>query len=490
MHIFLKHEMDASQHSSVLVQTKIRRHDLDWMRVILFGLLIPYHVAVGLVWNIYGEGLIVTKTYQTEDGLNIYIHLFLQWMHQWRLPALFMISGMGTAFAVSRRTRGMYLSERTKRLLIPLFFTGILVNTPFLYLSSRTVPIVWETLAIELLVTSIIVGLINIFTFGQAGLHLWFLKNLYIYSIVLAVFLPSLLPRTHEETLRRIAEQEASFLQRTVQKSLSLPRGLGLMFVLPLSLLIPEFLFKPYAPGYTGNGYEFFWYWVYFLLGFFLIRNRNLFFSQLEKSRWSVTAGAFFLTAIFCIAYLNSEMFRQVYIHGGWVAYEGMYSIPSALSIILHTYHSWFWSLTIFAWAAALFNKSSNSLSYLNNSVYPLYIFHMTFIAIGLYFFVDSKIPIMVVFFLITIFTTIMCFAGYEAVKRAELTRMLFGLKPLNPKPKVMPPMYRPLISAVQNTNIQQTNLNQNICLNCQSSVSPGTRFCNNCGTEVSNTKN
>ena len=33
----------------------VRRHDIDWLRVILFGLLIPFHVAIGIYWSTYGE---------------------------------------------------------------------------------------------------------------------------------------------------------------------------------------------------------------------------------------------------------------------------------------------------------------------------------------------------------------------------------------------------------------------------------------------------
>ena len=34
---------------------KTRRHDIDWLRVILFGLLIPFHVAIGVYWSTYGD---------------------------------------------------------------------------------------------------------------------------------------------------------------------------------------------------------------------------------------------------------------------------------------------------------------------------------------------------------------------------------------------------------------------------------------------------
>jgi len=39
------------------VPKKVRRHDIDWLRVILFGLLIPFHV--GLVLGFIGEHMIL-----------------------------------------------------------------------------------------------------------------------------------------------------------------------------------------------------------------------------------------------------------------------------------------------------------------------------------------------------------------------------------------------------------------------------------------------
>ena len=35
-----------------------RLYDIDWLRVILFGLLIPFQVAIGVYWSTYGEGII------------------------------------------------------------------------------------------------------------------------------------------------------------------------------------------------------------------------------------------------------------------------------------------------------------------------------------------------------------------------------------------------------------------------------------------------
>ena len=87
------------------IPKKVRRHDIDWLRVILFALLIPFHVGIGVYWGAYdfvqpehefeGEknrdaldnefGEDVNNVYSfTGDNLISYI---LTWMHEWRLAA-------------------------------------------------------------------------------------------------------------------------------------------------------------------------------------------------------------------------------------------------------------------------------------------------------------------------------------------------------------------------------------------------------------------
>ena len=95
--------------------TKVRRHDIDWLRVILFALLIWFHYAVFSLYQLEGREA-------SFDGFNIALFFVIGVMHQWRLAALFVISGMGTAFAFRRRTWRTYLRERGSRLGIPLLF--------------------------------------------------------------------------------------------------------------------------------------------------------------------------------------------------------------------------------------------------------------------------------------------------------------------------------------------------------------------------------
>ena len=44
--------MDSTEQS---MTQSIRRHDIDWLRVILFGLLVPFHIAIGVYWTTYGD---------------------------------------------------------------------------------------------------------------------------------------------------------------------------------------------------------------------------------------------------------------------------------------------------------------------------------------------------------------------------------------------------------------------------------------------------
>ena len=111
----------------------VRRHDIDWLRVILFGLLIPFHVAIGIYWSTYGadvnpnideisaaEGREFVEESDDYSAESVdFTSMVLHWMHQWRLAALFMISGMGTSFAFKRRTWQIFLQERVKRLSYP-----------------------------------------------------------------------------------------------------------------------------------------------------------------------------------------------------------------------------------------------------------------------------------------------------------------------------------------------------------------------------------
>ena len=103
----------------------MRRHDLDWLRVLVFGLLIFYHVGMFFVpWGFHIKNNVIYEEIKWP----------MLFLNQWRLPILFVISGMGTYYALSKRTGGRFAGERITRLLIPLVAGMLLVVPPQVYI--------------------------------------------------------------------------------------------------------------------------------------------------------------------------------------------------------------------------------------------------------------------------------------------------------------------------------------------------------------------
>ena len=108
---------------------KIRRHDLDWIRVMVFALLIFYHVGMFYVpwgWHIKNE--VILDWFQIP----------MVFINQWRLPILFVVSGMGTWYALGFRSSGTYMTERLKRLGIPLIFGMLVIVPPQVFIERIT----------------------------------------------------------------------------------------------------------------------------------------------------------------------------------------------------------------------------------------------------------------------------------------------------------------------------------------------------------------
>lgn len=105
-----------------------RRHDLDWVRVLAFGLLVLYHVGMYYVtwdWHI------------NSPAAGPALEPFMMLSSPWRLSLLFLVSGVATAFLLARARRDAaaangrvrFLGPRSWRLLVPLAF-GMLVVVP------------------------------------------------------------------------------------------------------------------------------------------------------------------------------------------------------------------------------------------------------------------------------------------------------------------------------------------------------------------------
>ena len=414
-----------------MTTVKIRRYDIDWLRVILFGLLIPFHVAIGVYWSTYGAeinpniddisdqeiGAVFVEEnndYTTESVS--FTSMILHWMHQWRLAALFMISGMGTAFAFKSRTWKLFLKERCQRLLIPMFFgawtMGFIGSVILDPQSSDPVGnflwgIIWRSLVFWIPIFGKLIAL---------G-HLWFLWNLFQYSLIMT-------PIFHYSS-----KYPDGDLVRFLQSFFSIPMGLGILLILPLILSISEIIFKPWFPGYIGVGYEWFWFFVFFAFGYICIIAKEQYYDFLEKQRIVITVITLFSTIAFIWLRLQQHDSGIPYVDGGWLENNIFHNEMTILACLIHSFHSWFWCLTIFSWGSKFLNKSSRHLSYLNQGVYPFYIVHMPLTYAGLRLSTYLGLKNYPAVILSTLFVIITCWIFFELVRRSRVTRFLFGIK-------------------------------------------------------------
>ena len=345
----------------------MRRHDVDWLRVLALGLLIVYHVVVS--FQPWAKFLFFIQNKQSLEWLWI----FMGMINIWRIPILFMISGMGVRFAMERRNWKQLLKDRTVRILIPYVFGFFFICPISAYVAMNY--------------------------FGKEPQyvpnpgHLWFLANIFFYILLLLPFLTYLKNRP------------GNFIFRFLQKLFRMPFGI---YFMALPLVLEAWLVNPENyPGYAHTAHGGWLGMVCFLMGFIFISLKNVFWQAVEGVRRSAFAVAFFL-------YLIRLVFFQL---------EGE-------PVVLTAFESMSWMLSIFGYGSLYLNKPSQKLAYFSKAVYPVYIVHMPL----QYFFSYYIIPLLLPAVVKLVFLLVLTFGGslviYEfALKRIKWVRPLFGLK-------------------------------------------------------------
>lgn len=372
---------------------KIRRYDLDWLRVIVFALLIFYHVGMFFVpwgWHIK----------------NNEIYPELRWpmlfLNQWRLPILFVISGMGTAFALSYRSAWQFIKERNLRLGIPLLFGMLVVVPPQIYIEKLAngdfSGSYWQYLS-QMAFTG------GAYPEGNISWHhLWFLPYLLIFSVILTPIFIKLRNNPNGRFL--------SFWKRLLkQKPLAI-------YWLVLPLFLYESLVEPFfdiTHALVNDWFNFISSLTLFFYGYLLISIREVFWSSLQKIK-KITL----FMGILCFV-------GQLVI---WIYFEDSIAIHF-IEAALKTLSIWSWILTIFGLAAQYLNKPGKLLAYCNQAVYPFYILHQTVTVIIGYYLTDLDWPLIPKFTIMLLGTFGVSWLIYELlIRRIKPLGFVFGVKP------------------------------------------------------------
>ena len=389
-----------------------RRYDLDWLRVIAILTLLLYHT--GMIYVSWGWHIKSPEHSQPMEEV-------MRWLHRWRMPLLFFISGAGTFFALknfgSRNATSPYLryaGERVRRLFVPLVFGMFVIVPPQIYI---------EWLFRHRFAGSYFTFYPEVFKFqsyhdgGTGGAfswhHLWFICYLFFYSL-LSIPVFRWLKR---ESGQRFTDRLGRLIAR---------RGGALILV--LVIIVSQVLLKPYFPDETHALVNDWAYFVKNLLLFWLgyvLTSRAEFWQILTDQR-----RIFLVATLICTVILYGS--RAIW---GEEAIDNMLWLD-----VLYTLNSdcltWFSVLTTIGYGYQYLNVNPSwigrpILKHLNEAVYPFYILHQTVIVlIGYYVLTKTNLGVYDGFLVVSGSSLLVCVTIYVLLIRPfRLTRALFGLK-------------------------------------------------------------
>jgi cbb3-type cytochrome oxidase subunit 3 len=375
-------------------RTTLRRYDLDWLRVLAFGLLILFHT--GMFFNHW--------TWHVKNNvLSRGIEFPMLFLSQWRMALLFMISGAGVFWALGKRSAGQFAAERTRRLLIPLVFSMFVIVPPQIY---------FERLFRGQFSGSYAAWYPSVFQFvpyqdgGGGGSfswhHLWYLAYILPYSLLgLPLWLALRRPAG-----QRLTARWAEFFRNPLGLI-----GLPVAWHLLIELLdLPE-----NNHGLVGDWSNHAHYFSLFFSGFVLC-TKTTFWETLARWR-RLTLGIGLVASVgLLLAYAN-----HVY------EPDGAWAVPFELLVITN---SWCWLLTLFGHGYRHLQFSTPFLRYATDAIFPFYILHQTItVAVG-YYLAPLEWPWGLKFVLLAVATFGGCFLIYHFLIRPfRWVRPLFGGK-------------------------------------------------------------
>lgn len=390
-----------------------RRHELDWLRVLAFALLILYHIGMAYVAD---WGWHIKSDYQSEWLQNLML-----WSNQWRMSLLFLISGAAISYQLRRHAGGRFLSSSAGKLFLPLLFGSLVIVAPQSFVELKVQGYIPDMsyLAFWQDYLGYPFGFGESLPSGYGRLeptnitwnHLWYLAYLLAYIVVLWAFYPLL----NKPAVARFAHQTGQRLHPS------------LLYILPIvSLyLIGELLWDRFPTTHmlVDDWHNNARYFLVFFLGFLLMRSNRC---------WDAIKRFRRLSLSLALATYAGILF---YYHGGEVsAYLAVFKpIEAPLRGLVWSANSWLWILAILGYAQAWLNHPSRHIQTANRGVYCYYMVHQTLIVLGLYWIGGYSLgPVFEPLALVAI-TVTGCGFSYWLIQRIPYGRRLMGVSGVSP---------------------------------------------------------
>ena len=370
-----------------------RRYDLDWLRIIAFGLLIFYHVGMFYVtW-----GWHVKSNYASPT-----VEPLMRLVSPWRLALLFFISGVAIRFATDRaKSLGRFASLRLARLGMPLLF-GIYV---WVMLQAY-----YQVRQSGEFAGSIItfypdyVALKQTFsTITPTWNHLWYLAYVLVYILLALAVLP---------WLRRVPESR-------VWQAVSM-RPLVIVFVLILPFVGIETWLSPIFPtthdlinDWANHAHRL----MIFLIGFFTAKDAR-FWDSVDRV-WK------FAPILAIVAWFVLHNGQDVSNWSGqFLSGTSQRFLFSYMAIL----YAWSCMLMLLGFGQRFLNRKSPLLHYLTGAIFCYYVLHQTITVVVGYYLTEYRLGVAVESALVLAITVAGCVVGYELIRRTPKVGILFGV--------------------------------------------------------------
>tara|TARA_R110002033_G_scaffold12313_10_gene37439 strand:- start:862 stop:2034 length:1173 start_codon:yes stop_codon:yes gene_type:complete len=380
-----------------------RRYDLDWLRIIAFGLLIFYHCGMFYVtwdWHV--------KSRFASDAIEPLMML----TSPWRLTLLFLIAGVATRFMADKMNTRKFLAVRMTRLWPPLLLAMFVIVPPQSYFE-----IVEALQAANGLGAGHSDWLRDFYIKYVTGSgnwcdadgclitptynHMWFVAYLILYTLALLVVRP---------LLRRVPPATSALLAGP------------LLIITPwLYLTALRLILFPvfgHSNDFRNDWYAHALYFSIFLLGFAIAKYQP-FFDRCVKLRWIAL-----VIALACWAAL--------------VVYQGAYSEssdpPAWLAVVMHSVRELdAWCAIIAAIGLAhryLSNNDGPLRQMLSQAIFPFYLIHQTIIVVVGHYLEAMQLPLAIEAPSLIAITIFGCWLFYDLGRRIPFLRIWIGLPP------------------------------------------------------------
>lgn len=392
-----------------------RRHELDWLRVMAFGLLIAYHLGMAYVAD---WGWHIKSAYQSEA-----LQYLMRWSNQWRMSLLFLISGAALSYQLHRSSNWRLPARLSRRLLVPLVFGSLVIVAPQSFVESKTTGAIPDMGYLE-------------FWRHYAGYpwgfgdplppaygrfsganaiwnHLWYLPYLLAYCLVLWAIYPLLC----RPSVARAAEALAQ----------SLPLAMLLLLPSLLIFAIGQWLWArfPTTHLFIDDWHNHARYFAVFMLGFGLVRSQRLWRGLAQLRRVSL------LLAV--LAYAMASF----YVEGGQLAtyLPWLAGIEGPIKGFVWSANLWLWIAAILGYAQAWLNRPSPLIQSANRAVYCWYILHQTLIVLGVYWLQGYALGPLWEPLIVAAIAMVGCGLGYGVLRRIPGLRLAFGISVVTNQP-------------------------------------------------------